>query len=420
MVARSTLFLSLLATPTLASLLDRLFSFSLPLQRILSATFSSSFDTNREIQTFVALGDSYSAGIGTPIPGGDGAREDDCRRGSGAYPYLLSLDLLPPANDSLTNQPFQWLSCTGSTTDDLLASPQNTSQIDALIVNPSSPPAFATLSIGGNDLGFFDVMNACVFRFYSFYSGTCEAALAASDAAIASPEFEMRLALILGEILDRVRWEVRPEFSVTVTGYARFFDDETEACDDVSLGVWWGGGVGGRGPKLKREVRRRMNELVREVNAKIERAVAVANGRFVRPKVVFVDYDGVFEGHRFCEEGVNEPDYQRGETWFFLPGTVDSGRDEQNETATTAGAVLMNMLPKNSPLVDPKTCLGPAQRSGDWGELALCYMAMAKKREPTLRLREGMAGTNAMWYVPTYYGKTFHPVSISPRLLAVD
>jgi hypothetical protein len=31
-------------------------------------------------------------------------------------------------------------------------------------------------------------------------------------------------------------------------------------------------------------------------------------------------------------------------------------------------------------------------------------MAMAKHRDPTLRPAGG-----GMWYVPTYYGKTFHP-----------
>ncbi|KAK1756108.1 lipase 1 [Echria macrotheca] len=359
-------------------------------------------------KTFASLGDSYSAGIGTFVPD----KEDDCRRGEGAYPFLLAEDLLRPGTNS-SPPDFQWLSCTGSTTTDLLSSPTtNKSQIDLL--NTSSPLRFATLSIGGNDLGFFDVMNACVFRFYSFYSGTCAAALASSEAAISSPEFDIRLSLVLHEILDKIRWEVRPDFFVVVTGYARFFDAETKECDAVSLGVWWGGGVGGTGPKLTREVRRAMNSLVVRVNRKIKGAVEGVNKRFLgeRQKVLFVDFDEEFEGHRFCERDVQEPDYERGDTWFFLPGGGDNGRNgtvgKGNETTTTP----LMLLEEGSPLTEPERCLRRAEERGDWGERALCYMATARHRDPSLRLRDGMLGLESMWYVPTYYGKTFHPRSL--------
>jgi len=406
-----------------------------------------------KITGFVALGDSYSAGIGTPLPADD-KKENDCRQGSGAYPFLLAVDLLnitsPKDNATLSPEPsspspFQWLSCTGSTTADLLSNPNSKikslssssssslSQIDAFTLSPFLP-AFATLSIGGNDLGFFDVMNACIFRFYSFYSGGCDAALAASDAAIRSLEFETRLTLVLIEVLDKVRWELRPDFFITVTGYARFFDAETEGCDDVSLGVWWSGdGVVRHGPKLKRETRRRMNRLVEEVNAKLRRTVEGVNRRFGfgpgfgdgggnggRERVVFVDFDDVFEGHRFCEQGVEEPDYKREDTWFFLPGGLDG-----NETTGGGGdgngsderKSLSLLLEEDSPLVDPFTCFTAAERSGDWGEKALCGMAMAKSKHPEMRLDEGMVGANSMWFVPTYYGKTFHPVSLFFSLL---
>jgi len=367
-----------------------------------------------KIPGFVALGDSYSAGIGTPIPG---EKENNCRQGTGAYPFLLASDLLLP-NSSITTlsssdnsstipSPFQWLSCTGSLTTDLLTSPSGkpASQIDTFTLTPH-PPAFATLSIGGNDLGFFDVLNACIFRFYSFYSGTCEAALAASDAAIRAPDFELRLMLVLREVLDKVRWEVHPEFTITVTGYAQFFDAETEECDDVSLGVWWGGAGVVRGPKLTKKLRRRVNELVKGVNEKVRRVVEGVNGAFAgMERVVFVDFDSAFEGHRFCEKGVQEPDYGREETWFFLPGGVDNGLGggKGNETEGMLSA-------EEEMLVEPEKCLSPAERGGDWGERALCYMATAKKRYPEHKLLDPV-GENS-WRAPTYYGKTFHPVGV--------
>jgi len=368
-----------------------------------AATPVSPPDSLLSASGFVSFGDSYSAGIGTGVNG----NEEDCRRGDHAYPVLLRDDLDaargPDAPAAVT---FQWLSCTGASTEDLLAGGAR-SQIDAF--NASLGADFATLSMGGNDLGFFDVMNACIFRFYSFYSGTCDAALARAEAALAAPALDQRLLVALLQILDRAPWEKKPGFAVAVTGYARFFRDDTPACDDCSLAVWRQ-----PGPKLTRATRRRTSDLVVGLNGKLRGAVAAVNARFARrpPRAVFVDYDAVFAGHRLCEPGVREPDYQRDATWFFLVGGADSGQNGTAPPNGTASDVAAEALSPLSPLVDPERCLGPARRSGDWGRLAVCYMAMARHRDPSLRpAHDRILNANSMWYVPTYYGKTFHPVS---------
>lgn len=384
-------------------------------QHVLTAPEASSLasESFQDAKGFVALGDSYSAGIGTGLDGHYLASEGDCRRGQHGYPLLLHLDM---NNATKTNTSMQWLSCTGAQTKDILSGTA-LSQVDLL--NASLPLDFATLSVGGNDLGFFDVMNACIFRFYSFYSGTCEAALAASDAAIASDVFEQRLEVILQEVLDKVVWEKRPRFTITVTGYARFFNEITPECDDMSLGVWYGG------PKLSQYIRTRMNELVVATNAKLQRTVDIVNARFSgeRPRVLFVNYDTLFDGHRFCEPGVIEPAYDRVDSWFFLVGGPDNARNKTMWPNGTNGDPedkgyemhrnKETVLPTGSALIDPDRCLAHAQTRGDLGQLALCYMAMAKSRDPSLRpAYKGVVPTNGMWWVPTYYGKTFHPRSL--------
>ncbi|RYP10750.1 hypothetical protein DL765_008018 [Monosporascus sp. GIB2] len=306
---------------------------------------------------FVALGDSYSAGIGTGFEGKED-KEDDCRRGLRAHPRLIASDLAA-SQGGPNSTSFQFLSCTGATTADLLSGGE-ASQIDAF--NISLPADFALLSLGGNDLGFFGIMNACVFRFYSFYSGTCEEELRHAREHIAGEEFEYRLELVIMEILDRARWEKKPWFLVTVTGYARFFNDVTDDCDEMSFGVWWL-----LGPKLKKSLRLQMNALVLAVNAKIKSAVDRVNSKFIKDRVLFVDYDSEFEGHRFCEENVIEPDYNRNDTFFFLVGGRDNARDGTQLKQST----VVETLPPTSALVDPSSCLRPARRSGDWGELAL-------------------------------------------------
>ncbi|KAL7626963.1 hypothetical protein AAE478_003738 [Parahypoxylon ruwenzoriense] len=362
----------------------------LPLTRPASINISTGMPTG-----FAAFGDSYNAGIGTGFEG----KEDDCRHGLHSHAVLIAADLL--VNQGGRNATaFQFLSCTGATTHEIMSGSEE-SQLDTF--NASLPIDFALLSIGGNDLGFFAVMNACIFRFYNFYSGTCEAALENTRAEIESDEFENRLEIVIMEILDKVRWEKKPWFFITVTGYARFFNDLTDDCDEMSLGIWWDG------PKLKKDLRAKMNAMVLTVNAKIRKTVDTINSQFTRNKLVFVDYDEQFDGHRFCEMNVTEPDYERKDTWFFLVGGPDNMR---NDTQPKHNAEPETLSP-TSALVNPLACLEPAQKSGDWGKLALCYMAMSKHRDPTLHLVRGdFVAENSMWYVPTYYGKTFHPRSL--------
>ncbi|KAL5872619.1 hypothetical protein ACKVWC_008242 [Pyricularia oryzae] len=350
---------------------------------------------------YIALGDSYGAGIGTEYDGD----EDKCRLGNHAYTSLIYRDLVKAweeggDGDGTPRPVFQWRSCTGATSSDLLG---QGGQIASL--NGSLPASFATLSIGGNDLGFFDVMNSCIFRFYGFYSGTCAAAIRRATNLLDSPAFELSLEMALLSLLDAARWEQHPRFAIVVTGYARFFDARTSACDDRSLGVWLGG------PKLSARLRARLNGLVDDVNARLRSTVRAVNSRFAsrRQRVLFVDYDEQFDGHRFCEPGVLEPDYQREDTWFFLVGGKDNGSGGE-------GAVKEEPRRVELPVVDPDTCLGPARDSGDWGALAVCYMAMAKQRDPSLRLARPVVVDGdddaSTQYTSIYYAKTFHPRSL--------
>jgi hypothetical protein len=350
---------------------------------------------------FIALGDSYSAGIGTGVNG----TEDDCRHGLHAHPRLINQHLIESEGKNATT--FQFLSCTGAGITDLLLNSEQ-SQIDAF--NTTEKADFALLSIGGNDLGFFDIMNSCIFRFYSFVSGTCEQALLKSEEQLASRDFEHKLRLVIMEILDKVHWEKRPWFTITVTGYARFFNAETELCDESSFGIWW------RGPKLKRELRRKMNAMVLAVNDKIRRSVDAVNSGFEKPKVFFVDYDAEFEGHRFCEPDIIEPDYLRNETWFFLVGGIDNGDDAAPRLPGITNGKLAK--PPHLP-VDPQHCMELAQASGDWEQFDDCVVAgaaswnMAPPTKPADQYR-----TTDMWYVPTFYGQTFHPVRSYPKTSA--
>ena len=98
----------------------------------------------------VALGDSYTAGPLIPLPTGN---PPGCARSSSNYPHVTAATLGLALTD---------VSCSGARTDHLLG-PQtvaggvNPPQLDA--VTPSA--AVVTVGIGGNDIGFAGIVQAC-------------------------------------------------------------------------------------------------------------------------------------------------------------------------------------------------------------------------------------------------------------------
>ncbi|MFJ8471529.1 SGNH/GDSL hydrolase family protein [Kitasatospora sp. NPDC094011] len=91
---------------------------------------------------YVALGDSYSAGVGA---GGYLSDSGSCKRSTNAYAYLWKNTHKPSS--------FTFVACSGARTGDVL-----NSQISAL----NSGTTLVSLSIGGNDAGFADTMKTCV------------------------------------------------------------------------------------------------------------------------------------------------------------------------------------------------------------------------------------------------------------------
>jgi len=100
---------------------------------------------------YVALGDSYTAG---PLIPNQSLNPLGCLRSDHNYPHLVQ--------PSLTTAALGDISCSGATTDDMFAA-QSTSagtnppQLDAL----TADTRVVTLGIGGNDIGFTDIVINC-------------------------------------------------------------------------------------------------------------------------------------------------------------------------------------------------------------------------------------------------------------------
>lgn len=114
----------------------------------------------------VALGDSYSAGVGTK---NDDLAGSPCHRSSGGWPYLMSREY--HAAPQLT--PSGYFACSGDTTVQVLGGKpgEQPSQIQQLrtFVAANGAPSLITMTVGGDDLGFAKLLAGC----YAYWAGEC-------------------------------------------------------------------------------------------------------------------------------------------------------------------------------------------------------------------------------------------------------
>ena len=142
---------------------------------------------------YVALGDSYSSGVGS---GSYISSSGDCKRSTKAYPYLWQAAHSPSS--------FSFLACSGARTGDVMSG-----QLGTL----SSSTGLVSITIGGNDAGFSDVMTTCVLQSES----SCLSRIATAKAYVDST-LPGQLDTVYSAISSRA-----PSAHVVVLGYPRFY-----------------------------------------------------------------------------------------------------------------------------------------------------------------------------------------------------
>ncbi|RXZ51609.1 SGNH/GDSL hydrolase family protein [Agromyces binzhouensis] len=139
-----------------------------------------------------ALGDSFAAGVGA-----GSYLETSCYTSSKSYPVLLDGD----ADKRLAAFP----ACSGKDTGDV---------INRQIAAVPTTAKLVTVTVGGNDVGFADVMQSC----FVLPSSSCSSNIANGAATAASPEFTSSIVAVVDGIQARA-----PEAKVIVTGYPLLF-----------------------------------------------------------------------------------------------------------------------------------------------------------------------------------------------------
>src|SRR5690349_13017334 len=148
---------------------------------------------------YVALGDSYSSGVGA---GSYIAASGSCKRSTKAYSALWAAAHNPASYVSLA--------CSGAKTTDVTGN-----QLGAL----SAATTLVSITIGGNDVGFSTVLTDCVL----YGTSTC-----VSDINAAENQARTQLPAKLASTYSAIRAHA-PNARVVVLGYPRFYD----------LGVWY-------------------------------------------------------------------------------------------------------------------------------------------------------------------------------------
>jgi lysophospholipase L1-like esterase len=154
---------------------------------------------------YVALGDSYSSGVGA---GNYLSSSGSCDRSSNAYPELWSNANAPSS--------FSFVACSGATTSDVLSS-----QISAL----SGSTTLVSITIGGNDVGFSSVMETCVLESTS----SCVSAVDTAE-----NEAKTQLPAKLDSVYAAIK-AAAPNARVVVLDYPELYDlSQSSTCIGLS------------------------------------------------------------------------------------------------------------------------------------------------------------------------------------------
>ncbi|MBZ3902671.1 SGNH/GDSL hydrolase family protein [Streptomyces griseiscabiei] len=224
---------------------------------------------------YVALGDSYSSGVGA---GSYLSSSGDCKRSTKAYPYLWAAANAPSS--------FAFTACSGARTGDVLAS-----QLGPL----GAGTGLVSVSVGGNDAGFADVMTTCVLQSDSACVSRINTAKAYVDSTLPG-----RLDQVYSAISAKA-----PAAHVVVLGYPRFYQ------------------LGGVCPGLSQAKRSAINNAADYLNTAI--AKRAADHGFT-----FGDVRSAFTGHELCS----------GSAWLHSLNLLNVGESYHPKAAGQSGGYL--------------------------------------------------------------------------------
>jgi lysophospholipase L1-like esterase len=206
---------------------------------------------------YVALGDSYVAGPGIPTTTGVPL---SCGRSSNDYPSLVRAAVHASA--------FTDASCSGATTGNMTA-PQTTRtganppQLDAV----TSRTRLVTVTIGGNDIGFSEIVGQCLSRSAGQPAGAaCRVYFNRSGSDVLAQRIAATAPKVAA-VLTRIKARA-PSAKVLLVGYPTLFPASGGGCPEAPFSA---GDIA------------YLDQTFQALNAMLRTQAGVAGARFVGP-----------------------------------------------------------------------------------------------------------------------------------------
>jgi lysophospholipase L1-like esterase len=208
---------------------------------------------------YAAVGDSYSSGVGAGSYGSSGS----CYRSSNAYPQLWT--------NAHSGTSFTFLACSGARTGDVI------NQANSIPSNAT----LVTVTVGGNDAGFSDVIQTCTLGSDS----DCVNRVNTAKAYVNNT-----LPALLTNTYNTIKAKA-PGARLVVLSYPRFYT--------VPGSCWVG-----------------LSDTKRSaINSGADTLASVTQSRAASAGATFVDVRSAFVGHNICS---SSGDYLHSLTWPII------------------------------------------------------------------------------------------------------
>lgn len=296
------------------------------------------------VRRWAAVGDSYTAGVGSGSLYSQRKEDVKCSRYDHSYAAIINEFL----GGSVQN--FQYLACTGDRSGDIIQ------QISALQGNLD----LVMMTAGGNDLCLVSridlrarerlanhpqssIIKKCIFLPFQSES-SCQQVL-----DIAQSNVDNILKSNIAVLLDALNNKMNDHGVVVYNLYAQFFNADTDPCGDQSKQDWTMPAIIGHGLPLTKDRRAKFNTLAANANKVLKEVVdEYAAKSNIKYKITWSDWDTwVAEGvsGRMCqpESSGRYPDPNQKDLQFFKPSTYidNTGHDELKRDISPAQALAL-------------------------------------------------------------------------------
>ncbi|EFX05543.1 hypothetical protein CMQ_3612 [Grosmannia clavigera kw1407] len=263
------------------------------------------------ISKWAAIGDSYTAGIGSGQQLGIPLTDDwYCSRYSYSWVKILNYAFGPTVTD------FQYPACSGARTE----------QIYNQVIDLSGQLDLVMLTAGGNDLCLATMITNCILLAWRG-EDVCQQIIDKAQENI-----DTILKDNIRDILSALNSVVKTDGYVVYSGYAPFFDTTSEDCADLSkqywaIKEWWWWSYWFSSPlKLTIDRRNKFNTLVANINQAISDVVdEYSTDTAIQYKITYSDWSdwgGIVDGQMCSPSGVGlYPEPNQAELQFIKRNT---------------------------------------------------------------------------------------------------